>query len=188
MSVIGDGRLIPLVILDTSDRPDLEELIRVHQHVAAGDVVVQWGQLEGRLENVALYLWFKRPGELLAIVEFDIVKQGGLVDQIMHVNGLYIQGGRPGDRLKHNLDAPKVILEVPDTGVRDLWDEKFHREIAARMRQDAGFGRQQAKRAARQYITEWRRFGDFRMRPSWPSRNGEVHSAAGARTFSEPNG
>lgn len=35
---IGGGRLIPLLILDTTDRPDLEELIRVHQHLTPGDV------------------------------------------------------------------------------------------------------------------------------------------------------
>src|ERR1700730_420478 len=44
-SGVGEGRLIPLVILDTSSRPDLEEYIRVHQYAGAGDVKCQWGQL-----------------------------------------------------------------------------------------------------------------------------------------------
>jgi hypothetical protein len=32
---VGEGRLIPLVILDTSSRPDVEEYIRPHQYVVA---------------------------------------------------------------------------------------------------------------------------------------------------------
>ena len=33
---------IPLVILDTTDRLDLEEFIRVHQYHGPGDVDSQW--------------------------------------------------------------------------------------------------------------------------------------------------
>jgi hypothetical protein len=39
---IGDGRLIPLLILDTTERSDLEEFIRVHQFLSPGDVNFQW--------------------------------------------------------------------------------------------------------------------------------------------------
>ena len=38
-----EGRLVPLVIVDTSGRPDLEELVRVHKHLPPGDVETQWG-------------------------------------------------------------------------------------------------------------------------------------------------
>jgi hypothetical protein len=169
LGAIGDGRLIPLVIVDTTERPDLEELIRVQQYVPAGDVTVQWGEVEGRPENVALMLSFTRPMQLFAILEFNVVKQGSLVDQIMSANGLYIQAGRPGDRFVHNTELPKLIVEIPDTGVRDLWDDKFYRQITTHMQQEYGLGRQQAKRTARQFITEWRQFGKFRM-PIWPPR------------------
>jgi hypothetical protein len=64
---VSEGRLIPLVILDTKSRPDLEEFIRVHQYVGAGDVKSQWGQLVGHDNTIALILSFLRPAELVAI-------------------------------------------------------------------------------------------------------------------------
>jgi hypothetical protein len=49
----GHGRLIPLLILDTIERPDLAEVIRVQAHSPAGDVVVQWGALPERCNHIA---------------------------------------------------------------------------------------------------------------------------------------
>jgi hypothetical protein len=75
------GQLVPLVILDTSDRPDIDELIRVHgtpQH--PGDVKIQWVELAGHKGFIALILTFLRPSEATVIIEFDIVKQGVLVE------------------------------------------------------------------------------------------------------------
>ena len=38
---IGNGKLIPVLILDTSERPDVAELIRIHAHLPQGDVISQ---------------------------------------------------------------------------------------------------------------------------------------------------
>lgn len=160
---VGDGRLIVLVILDTTERPDLEEFIRIHQHFSPGDVEAQWATLRGSRRKVSLILSFKRPAELVAILEFDIVKQGILVDQLLATKGLYIQAGRDGDRFVKNPDAPKVLVEIPDTGFRKAWDHIFHQHIVDHMK-SRGLPRRDAKRAASQYLEEWRKFGQFRMR------------------------
>src|SRR3989442_15728179 len=59
---------------------------------------------------------------------FDIEKYGGLVDQIIHSEGVYIQPGRPGDRLSTTFDNPRVLAEVTSraflaAGVCMLWKE-----------------------------------------------------------------
>jgi len=41
------GRMLPLLLLDTSDRPDIDEYIRVHASFGLGDVKAQWGKIEG---------------------------------------------------------------------------------------------------------------------------------------------
>lgn len=122
---MGDGRLIPLVIVDTTDRLDLEEFIRIHQYSGPGDADSQWATLEDSSGRVALLLTFKKPMEMTAVLAFDPVKQGGLVDQIIHTKGLYIQAGREGDRFIKNPDAPKLIVEIPDTGFAEVWNEIF---------------------------------------------------------------
>jgi len=80
---------MPLVILNTSDRPDIEALIRVHQAaVNLGDCTAQWGQIKEHEGTVALFLTFIRPSEVTIILEFKIVGQGILVDQALTGKGL----------------------------------------------------------------------------------------------------
>jgi hypothetical protein len=160
---LGDGRLIPLIIADTSNRPDLEEFIRVHQYLGPGDVISQWATLEDGSGRIALSLSFKKPMEMQAIFAFDPTTQGGLIDQIVHSKGLYIQAGKPGDRLIKNPDARKIIVEIPDTGFSDVWNEMFFQAIVRRLRRE-GLSRRNAKQIAEQYIVDWRKFGRFRIK------------------------
>ena len=60
----------------------------------AGDAVVQWGSLPKRRDYIALLIKFLRPIECAAVIEFDIAKQGILVEHILQSNGLYIQAGK----------------------------------------------------------------------------------------------
>lgn len=160
---VGDGRLIPLVIVDTSDRPDVEELVRVHQHLPPGDVACQWGHRKGAADHlISLVLRFVRPAEVLLLLEFDIVRQGGIVDQIVTGKGLYLQPGRDGDRLSSNPGAPKILIEVPDTGFKDTWDDMLYKQLTRDFKR-RGLSRHQAKAAARNFIREWRDFGKFRI-------------------------
>lgn len=160
---VGEGRLIPLVIVDTSSRPDLEEYIRVHQYVPAGDVKCQWGQLLGHTDTVALVLSFSRPSELVAIIEFDLKRHHGvLVEQVLASKGLYIQAGRKGDRLIHDMNLPKVILEIPDTGFRRIWDKIYYRYTMTQLR-ERGLNRADAKQAARQAVETLRTMATVRL-------------------------
>ena len=158
-----EGKLIPLVIIDTSDRPDIEELVRVHEKQPIGDVGCQWGQLEGEKGKIALYLYFKRPTELVMILQFDIVRQGILVDQAINSKAIYIQPGRDGDRFATTIDSDRIVIEIPDTGFKHEWERLFLKHIALDMRKK-GLNRQQAKQAAQDLLYELRGFGKFRMK------------------------
>ena len=108
---VNDGKIHPVLILDTSDRPDIEEFIRAHESASnLGDFTMQWGQLEGHAGTVALFLTFIRPVEVVVILEFDITEEGIIVDQALLGKGLYIQAGREGDSFRENIDRPKVML------------------------------------------------------------------------------
>ena len=113
---VGDGRLIPLVIIDSAERPDIEELVRVHEYLPPGDVTVQWGHMENTPEFIALFLRFVRPVEAFLVLNFNIAKQGGIVDQILSARALYLQPGRRGDRFRNTIDAKRILIDVPETG------------------------------------------------------------------------
>jgi hypothetical protein len=160
---VGEGRIIPLVIIDGSDRPDIEELIRIHQYLPSGDVESQWMQFKGGEGKICLMLRFKRPVELVAILEFDIIGQGGLIDQILTAKAIYLQSGREGDRLSTTMDNPRMSVEIPSTAFYNEWDRMFMKWTEKGFRQ-RGLNRQDAKRATRKFIEEWRSFGRFRMK------------------------
>ena len=110
ISTVGlhGGRMLPVLLLDTSNRPDVAELIRVHESLGPGDVEVQWGRIDGREGTVALFLKFIRPVELFLVLEFDIVRQGILVDQALTGQGIYIaRADGPTDRLKVRHQSPE---------------------------------------------------------------------------------
>lgn len=158
----GHGRLIPLIILDTSNRPDLEQVIDAQQHVASGEVVVQWGALPKRKDHFALFLKFERPIERMAIIEFDISTQGVIVEQTFQAGAIYIQSGRPGDRLKHDLHRPKVLVEVVPTGAQEDWDKLHLKSIIKKMRR-TGLRRGEARVRAAEYLKALKEIGRVRI-------------------------
>jgi hypothetical protein len=159
---VGDGRMIPVVILDTSNRADIEEYIRVHSGGPPGDVRVQWAHVPQR-DTVILKLSVARPLVIEILIGFRLPEnQGILVEQILSVSGLYIQAGRPGDRLKSTLGSNRIIVEVPDTGFRPTWDKIFLKHTTAVLREH-GLTRSRAKVAARDAIQLMRQTGEFRF-------------------------
>jgi hypothetical protein len=90
-ATIANGRLIPLIIADTEGRGNLDELIRLHEHLPPGDVEIQWGELVRSTGKLTLLLSFIRPVATIAILQFDIVTQGILVDQILAAKVFYLQ-------------------------------------------------------------------------------------------------
>jgi hypothetical protein len=160
---VAEGRLIPLVILDAEERPDLKELVRAHAGSRAGDVDCQWGQINQRSDRVALMLHFMKPVEVSAALEFEIVRQGILVEQILVAKCLYLQPGKVGDRLSNTFNEQRILVEVPDTGFRPTWDVLLQRHLVADFRQ-RGLSRQQAKAATKGAIEKLREFNRQRAK------------------------
>ena len=68
---VADGRLIPVLVIDTAGRPDIPELIRQHQHLRLGDARHQWATSRGDADSVMLLLTFERPSEVDMVLPFQ---------------------------------------------------------------------------------------------------------------------
>jgi hypothetical protein len=157
------GRQLPVLLLDTSTRPDVAEYIRIHETLGPGDIKFQWGQIEGHEGTVAVFITCIRPMQLFFVLEFNIVKQGILVEQALTGEGIYLTRAEgPDDRLINNLDRPKVIFELGDSGFRKYWDEIFRKSLVAYFR-EGGMSRSESRQAARALIEQLRKIGSFRM-------------------------
>lgn len=160
---VGEGRFIPVLIIDTSTRPDIEDMVRAHKHLGPGDVETVWSR-PSRLDNsrIHLILTFIKPTRCVLILEFDLALQGGVLDQLIHAQGVYLQPGRAGDRLASTLDKERVLVEVSSKQFRGEWD-KIYRKSLKRLFRSKGLSRSRAKQATDNFLIEWRKVGSIRI-------------------------
>ena len=144
---VNSGIFIPLLIIDTTDRPDIEEYSRIHEtYESPGDVVVTWGFGDDR-QTLSLRLEIVRPLETTIVLIFDVYKRAALINLILESGALYLQPGRPGDRLSNDPNRSKVIIEIPDTGFKAHWVQQ-RKSIFTKRFKRAGLNRSQAAAAA----------------------------------------
>lgn len=163
---IGDGKLIPVLLLDTKDRQNLEKMVIAHKFLPPGDVKVWWGRAPKSTDDkVTLFLEFYRPAELTILIDFDILRQGVLIDLMLASKSFYLQPSRQGERFSTTLDNPRIIVEIPDTGFADIWN-KMRRKAVIKDLKRKGLTRREAKVAADRLIEEWRKFSKLRTATS----------------------
>lgn len=160
---VAEGVMVPLVIFDAAARPDIAEAVRVHEHLPAGDVNVNWA-VEDRKDagTVLLVLDFLTPIETRGVFAFNVEEQGILVEAALTARLIYLQPGAPGDRLGHDPDRPKLLVELPETEFREVWDDVFLDGLTRWFRR-RGQRRKPARRAAKEAIARLRGVTEFRM-------------------------
>ena len=157
LAKMGEGRNIPLLILDTSVRPDIDAMILAHERLGPGDVTSVWTFREQhRPGTPRLVLKSTMPSDCTLVVDFDMTKQEGmLVDHILWAQGVYIRPGRPGDRLATTMKAPTILIEVPRMGFEKQFQHVYEKQTVRDFRK-LGRGRSESKRLARAFLEEWR--------------------------------
>ena len=162
------GRLVPVLIVDTSDRPDIDDTIEAHTTQPPGDVIVQWGKPTGPGADPAalihLIIHFIRPIDSYVVIKFGR-EQSGLVDQIIRSQLVYLQSGHPGDRLSNTFDDKRILVEIRETGFEEIWEKMFFDSTVAEL-SSRGLNRKQSIRGAREAISGIRELGDIRIRLS----------------------
>jgi hypothetical protein len=161
---LGEGRMIPVVVIDTSSRPDVEELIRAHEHVESGDVEVAWAQSKHTKDGVTLMIRFLRPSQMYVMLDFTPDHNLALVELILAARVLYLQPGREGDRFRDVMGSESIIIEVPETGFSSKWREVVKKHLIKRFRKE-GFSHRDAKTMMQRHLQEWEKFKSLRMPP-----------------------
>jgi len=151
----GDGRLIPVLILDCAAHPPLEDLILAHKDTPPGDVTTTWGWRLFSKKQVFLTFRFHRPVETSATVAFDVAKQGGIVDCIINVRGVYLQPLTSGAKASEGIGKPKILVEVPAASTFPAWKNIYLKSLETSYRR-RGLSKLQAACAAKDHIARLR--------------------------------
>jgi len=165
MAVKGaaDGRLVPLIILDTTRDQSLLNLVNIHRDSPPGDVESRWAVKRFSSKDVFLVLKFEKPVELRVVIKFDVKDNSNLIDGIIHARSVYIQPGNPGDKLSHNPSAPKILVEIPNKTSFPKWDDMLFKNVRNILKKE-GVGRKELKKATKEYIETRRDVWGRRMR------------------------
>jgi hypothetical protein len=160
-----EGVAVPALILDTRARPDVSEAIRVHStgSLPPGDVNFRWGGRPGCPDEVLLVLDLLRPLEVRIVLSFSIEREAILVESALTARAVYLQAGKPGDRLKHDLDRPKMLVELPETGFGPIWERLVVEQMTAVFARDMKIRRRKARPQAVAFLADIRNVTGFRM-------------------------
>ncbi|CAC9572697.1 hypothetical protein [uncultured Gammaproteobacteria bacterium] len=160
---VGEGRMIPLVVIDCSEKVEFRDLIYAHENLIPGDVNITWVTPRWGNKKVGLLLEFKKPSVLEVLFQFDIKKQGIVVDAILHSNALYIQPEESESKVSKWLEKARILIEIPDTGFLQEWDKRYTKTISKNFKK-SGFSRAESKKATEEFKIKAREIWAQRMK------------------------
>lgn len=165
----GAGRLIPVLILDCAAHPSLEDLILAHKDTPPGDVTTTWGWNFFSKKKVYLTFRFYRPVETSATVVFDVSSQGGIVDCIINVRGVYLQPVTSGAKVSEGMGKPKILVEVSPAATFPAWKKIYFNSLEKSYRR-LGLSKLKAATAAKDHVARLREI-QFRQKPRSTSQD-----------------
>ena len=158
----ADGRSIPLIIIDTTDCPEIRRAIDLHMGASQGDVSFTWGKTPDS-KYVVLVVEAISPVEIKYIIAFEVTKHYGLLDIILKTHLLFIQAGKEGDRLANNFDAPRILFELPITDF-ELEIIRLTEKAKLKRFKSQKVKRKDLKKVVEQFDKEWESFTSKRFK------------------------
>lgn len=130
---VANGRTVPVVILKSDEANKIDTVINVHSGISGGNCESQWGCTYDR-STILLNLEFTDPIAVKIIIPLDIVQDGATIDQIIHMQCLYLMTGTPGMKLSQNLNKERILLEIPSRDFADEWKKLYKKQYCKYLR------------------------------------------------------
>jgi len=159
---IGEGRLIPVLVLDVEENQDIIDLIKMHDSITAGDATITWVQDLYNRKDFILRIKFTKPMQITFGVRFKISEDYTLIDGIIQSKGVFIQPGKKGDKVSRSMDKKKILIEIPDTGIKSLWNQMLNKTLISKYKK-LGYPRKDAKGITQEHIVKMRELWKIRQ-------------------------
>lgn len=151
-TLLMEGRVIPSIVLDTRNRPDIESIILSHQDIQCGHALSTWGLNKKNKNEVILAIEFTEPFSCSFSLIMNIDKYGIAIENIMRYNVVYLQSRNLGDS-DNILFLPSVLIEVPSKNAKEYWDRHLILHTEKHFRK-LGYSKKLAKQKACEYLKE----------------------------------
>lgn len=156
---VGEGRMIPVLILDCTTRRDIYDLIISHENQSSGDVISSWGADVINSDFFYLLLRFQRPTPGSFTIKFDLKRHLMLVEGLMQANAAYLQPNEHADTLNK-----MILIEIPHNETAFLkWDKLFKKKLKKRFKKE-GFNGKETLKKTEIFVQESRKFWNIRKK------------------------
>lgn len=155
---VADGKLMPVLTLNSKDVPELTTMLDFHQNTPPGDVTSTWLVQRFSKSYMYLLLEFVKPTEMKVAIEFKLSKHPPVIDGIIISHGFYLRTNDTSDHFADDLESPCIIVEVPDETIPPYWEE-LYRKLTLKKIKKAGYSKKEAQELSKEHIS--------RMREKW---------------------
>ncbi|GAA4929391.1 hypothetical protein [Actinomycetospora succinea] len=155
------GKLIPVLLIDSSERPDVRELFRLHSD-GMGDVTYKWRLGSREPYTAFLTLSFERPVRCSFTLELPVNKYGGLTDIAVANELVSLQSAKAGDRLSDKPNEDRIVVQVGSDTFRAMWYDYYEKATISRFLA-RGFDRSASKKSANAAIEQHRILNNIRF-------------------------
>ncbi|MCJ8211659.1 hypothetical protein MUY27_18215 [Mucilaginibacter sp. RS28] len=154
-TVIGEGRFIPLLIIDPLGHQEIKELISVHRNLPPGDAIFRWSSSIWNRKKIYLTIEFMKPMKTSFAIVFDTQNENALIEGIIQSRGFILQVGKTGDKPSSTQKEDKVLLEVPDLGFDFKWNTILTDVIKSKYKK-MGLSKKEINIATKEHIKSMR--------------------------------
>ncbi len=158
---IANGKMIPIVIVDTENKKDIEEAIIIQGNTETGKITTAFSKTKDE-RYIGLTISFIEPVEKEFTIIFDADNYFGTIDLIIKSKLLYLQAGKKGDRVKNTLGNPKMLMTI-------YVDDDFKKEFLKILKSNfiknmSNMSKLQKEQAFNSFYSEWSKITDLRMK------------------------
>jgi hypothetical protein len=158
---VGEGRMIPVIVLDVENNQDVIDLIKSHYSIVSGDVTLTWSQDFFNRKELILKMSFTKPMKVEFGIRFIIATDVTIIDGIIQSKGVYLQTGKKGDKVSKKLNDEKILIEVPEMGIKEFWNNLLQKTLIVKYKK-LGLSKKESKGAALQHIQSIRELWKIR--------------------------
>ena len=162
MAEVGEGRMIPSIIIDIENYVEISDLIKLHRGNLPGDIQPFWMLQKTFFKQkwVILNLNFIKPLKISIGIKFTLAKDLGVIEGIIRARSVYLQAGKIGDKVS-DLKNESILIEVPFLEFDSKWDNIII-DILKKRFKDKGYSKKDSLLLANEQLKETRKLWNLR--------------------------
>ena len=160
IEALTGSKKVPIIGLDLSDRPDVEEMILVHQDMPPGDVITQWSVDKYNKNHLVLAFKFERPSRISLYLPLYFNEHSWVIEGIIQTRFILLKSASAEESTKELIKSLERSITVEIGASTDIpgdWQKWQLKSIKKQLKKN-GLKTKEALNKAKELIHSNREF------------------------------